>query len=285
MQQFVSILFPESWTKQGCISLCVSEISQNDANLCALAQASQCRPPTICIGNECVPGGEDNIDPPTDDPFEPPTLFFNSSQEESVECPDGSLYSFTVPAGTFSASTQAGADARAAAYALEKAIEQVICIGELTNPGACVGTLYTGIVGLTNPSESILFVSLDEGVLPPGTTLEFTQQSFTVTGIPTTIGQYDFTIRVDDVNGNTILKSFSIFVVEITQDNLPDGSVGTAYSQTLTTTGPTEGVIEWSVTSGALPGGLTLNAVTGAITGTPTVVGTFNFTIGFTDER
>ena len=38
-----------------------------------------------------------------------------------------------------------------------------------------------------------------------------------------------------------------------------------------------------TVSAGALPNGLSLNAATGAITGTPTVANTFNFTITATD--
>jgi formylglycine-generating enzyme required for sulfatase activity len=57
---------------------------------------------------------------------------------------------------------------------------------------------------------------------------------------------------------------------------LPGGTVGTAYSQTLTATGVTP--VTWSIDSGALPTGLNL-ATTGDITGTPTAVGTSTFTV------
>jgi fibronectin type 3 domain-containing protein len=40
----------------------------------------------------------------------------------------------------------------------------------------------------------------------------------------------------------------------------------------------------WSITSGALPGGLTLSAVTGTISGTPTTAGAFSITIKVTDS-
>jgi 6-phosphogluconolactonase (cycloisomerase 2 family) len=58
---------------------------------------------------------------------------------------------------------------------------------------------------------------------------------------------------------------------------LPTGYVGTAYSQTVVAS--PFGNYNFAVTSGALPVGLSLNAATGAITGTPTTVGTVNFTI------
>jgi hypothetical protein len=53
-------------------------------------------------------------------------------------------------------------------------------------------------------------------------------------------------------------------------------SVAFAQTLTLTTGGPT---ITWSVQSGALPTGLSLNTATGAITGTPTVAGAYSVTI------
>ena len=63
----------------------------------------------------------------------------------------------------------------------------------------------------------------------------------------------------------------------ITTTSLPDGTVGTAYSQTLAATGTAS--ITWSVSAGSLPGGLTLNASTGVISGMPTTAGTSTFTV------
>ena len=63
----------------------------------------------------------------------------------------------------------------------------------------------------------------------------------------------------------------------ITTTSLPNGTVGTSYSQTLTATGDTP--IKWSVDSGTLPVGLSLNSSTGEISGTPTAVGNASFTI------
>ena len=62
---------------------------------------------------------------------------------------------------------------------------------------------------------------------------------------------------------------------KITTESLPDGTVGTAYNQTLQAdNAPTQ----WSVTSGSLPNGLSLNS-DGTITGTPTTEGTSTFTV------
>jgi hypothetical protein len=61
---------------------------------------------------------------------------------------------------------------------------------------------------------------------------------------------------------------------------LPNGVVGTAYSQVLTATGGTA-PYTFAVTSGTLPAGLTLT--NGTLAGTPTASGPFSFTVTATD--
>jgi hypothetical protein len=68
----------------------------------------------------------------------------------------------------------------------------------------------------------------------------------------------------------------------ITSTSLPNGLLGTAYSATPTVSGGV-GSITWSIISGSLPPGLSLNTSTGAITGTPTVAGSYSFTLRATD--
>ena len=65
--------------------------------------------------------------------------------------------------------------------------------------------------------------------------------------------------------------------VTITTDTLPNGKVGGAYSHTLTADGTAP--ITWSIDSGNLPAGLSLNKDTGEISGTPTAEGTSTFTV------
>ena len=71
--------------------------------------------------------------------------------------------------------------------------------------------------------------------------------------------------------------------LSIATTSLPSGTVGAAYSATLVASGGST-PYTWSISIGLLPADLTLNSATGAITGTPTVTGTFNFTVQVIDS-
>lgn len=65
---------------------------------------------------------------------------------------------------------------------------------------------------------------------------------------------------------------------------LPSVGISTAYSQTVVATG--DGTITYSVTSGSLPTGLSLNSNTGVISGTTnSTTATYNFTITASDSQ
>ena len=63
----------------------------------------------------------------------------------------------------------------------------------------------------------------------------------------------------------------------------PGGEVNVAYTDQLTVTGGTS-PFTWSVPSGTLPPGVTLNVSTGLLSGTPTTAGTYSFTVKVTDS-
>ena len=65
--------------------------------------------------------------------------------------------------------------------------------------------------------------------------------------------------------------------------SLADATVGVAYSETLTASGG-QPPYTWSVVSGSLPAGLSLDTGSGEISGIPTAVGSETFTVGVDDD-
>lgn len=130
--------------------------------------------------------------------------------------------------------------------------------------------------------------SVTAGTLPPGLTLDPT--TGTIAGTPTASGGGDVTFEVTDAAGKTATATLSVTSVvpaplAISTTSLPPGTAGTPYSTTLQATGGA-GTDTWSVTSGTLPDGLSLNPTTGAITGTPTDdgIGDTSLTFEATDQ-
>ena len=68
----------------------------------------------------------------------------------------------------------------------------------------------------------------------------------------------------------------------VASTSLPAGMVGSSYNTTLKASGGA-GTYTWTLQSGSLPAGLTLNASTGVISGTPTAAGTSNFTVAVSE--
>ena len=81
----------------------------------------------------------------------------------------------------------------------------------------------------------------------------------------------------------TIMVTQSGAALSINAVSLPNGQLGIMYNQALTVSNGNP-PYTWSVVSGALPGGLSLDAATGTISGTPNAAGIFNFTVSVTDS-
>jgi hypothetical protein len=102
---------------------------------------------------------------------------------------------------------------------------------------------------------------------------------------PVRSGSYAFSVNVIDQNNGIATTSITLVGDRGADPQLPgppSGTVGTPYTGALTATGGTT-PYSWSVSSGTLPAGISLNATTGLLAGTPTVAGTSSFTIKVTD--
>ena len=85
----------------------------------------------------------------------------------------------------------------------------------------------------------------------------------------------------DSPQWDVLPRSFDNF--HITTTGLPAGTAGSTYSTTLSSSGGSAPVT-WSVASGSLPAGLSLNASTGTISGTPSAPIAANVTFRATDS-
>jgi large repetitive protein len=147
-----------------------------------------------------------------------------------------------------------------------------------------VGSAYSDTLTVTGGTGPYAW-SVSGGSLPAGITLN--ASTGVLSGTPTTAGTSSFTIKVTDANSQSATEATSLTIVAGPALNFPPpppGQIGSAYSDTLTVTGGTS-PYAWSVSSGSLPAGITLNASTGVLSGTPTAAGSFSFTVKVTDAN
>ncbi|WP_082677939.1 putative Ig domain-containing protein [Leucobacter chromiiresistens] len=138
--------------------------------------------------------------------------------------------------------------------------------------GVDVSTTFTAS-GTPTPTYSILAGSLPEGLTLNETTGE-------ITGTPTAPGSYSVTLGASNGIGDPVPLELTGVVTDApvwVDRTIGDLRVGAAFTDGVFAQGTPAAT--YSVTSGTLPAGLSLNELTGAITGTPTQSGAFAFTI------
>ena len=148
-------------------------------------------------------------------------------------------------------------------------------------PAGEVSIVYNDALTATGGTGALAW-SVSSGTLPPGLTLN--SSTGVLSGTPTAGGGYAFTVKITDTTGQSTTKAITLVIAAVPSlaNAAPPGQVGVAYSDPLAVTGGT-GPFTWSVTSGTLPAGITLNATTGTLSGTPGTVGLSSFTVQVTD--
>jgi hypothetical protein len=186
-------------------------------------------------------------------------------------------------AGTSAFTVQVTSGGLTATRALTITVLPTLQITTSSLPTGTVGVQYTDTLGASGGTGSYAW-SVAGGLLPEGLSLS---AAGILSGTPTTQGTSTFIVRVTSGNQSTTqVMSLAVEVqvppISITTSSLPDGTVGQYYSQYLSATGGT-GSYQWGVISGALPTGLSVvYSNIGYIGGTPTVTGTFSFTVQVT---
>ncbi len=126
--------------------------------------------------------------------------------------------------------------------------------------------------------------TVTNGTLPAGLTIAASTGA--VTGTPVVTGTSAFDLVVTDSVGGTATQAESVAITTVPAITSPAagaGEVGVAYDAVPTTSGGT-GPDTWSISSGTLPAGLTLDTTTGEVSGTPTSDGTSTFDLVVTDS-
>jgi hypothetical protein len=150
-------------------------------------------------------------------------------------------------------------------------------------PNGQVGVAYSATLTATGGTAPYTWETIEP--LPDGLSIV----GSAITGTPTTEGNFTPRVRVTDsaaasADSGTLPVTIVAAgtVLTITTNTIPNGQVNQVYSAQLAAVGGTA-PYTWSVQSGSLPTGLSLNASTGAITGTPTTAGTSNLIFRVTD--
>ncbi len=191
-------------------------------------------------------------------------------------------YSFTVESVDSNSGDPSTADQP---YSVTVAAPTIL-VAPASVPNPTVGVAYSQVLTASGGTAPYTF-AISAGALPAGLSLA---TNGALTGTPTASGINNFTVSATDSTTGTGLfiglRAYTVTVagptITVGPNTLPNPTVSTAYSQTMTASGGTA-PYTFTITAGALPAGLSL-ATNGNISGTPTAVGTANFTVTTTDS-
>ncbi|MGH9720257.1 MAG: Ig domain-containing protein, partial [Bryobacteraceae bacterium] len=146
-------------------------------------------------------------------------------------------------------------------------------------PGTAFSQTFTAVA-----SSGAVTWSIASGSLPPGLTLN--TSTGVISGTPTTLGEYRFTLRWADSAGNSFSRDFTLAIGArlsfASESRLPPVSAGANYEVPISASG---GAVPYrfAVTGGLLPAGLTLDP-TGRLSGAARNEGSYRFTVTVTDN-
>jgi hypothetical protein len=145
-------------------------------------------------------------------------------------------------------------------------------------PDGTVGVAYSAGLAATGGTGKLTWTI---GGLPGGVTAT---ADGAISGTPNESGPFTVTASVSDTLGAKASKSYSITInapgLVITTNSLANGTVGVAYSASVSATG---GIQPLTFSASGLPGGLSM-ATDGSITGTPTAAGTSTVVVTVKDK-
>ncbi|MGD0352398.1 MAG: putative Ig domain-containing protein [Dehalococcoidia bacterium] len=153
-------------------------------------------------------------------------------------------------------------------------------------PNGQVGTPYTATLVAASTVGAYTW-AVTGGSLPPLLTLN--AATGVISGNPTSPGTFTFIVTITDTTGPSSAQGFFITITQpplrFLTTSLLSAKEGESYSAVITVSGGTT-PYTWSISSGSLPSGLTLNAGTGYISGIPDKGsnGNYSFMVQVTDS-
>ncbi|MHB1056908.1 MAG: putative Ig domain-containing protein [Rhodanobacter sp.] len=197
---------------------------------------------------------------------------------------------FTVQVRATDSSTGTGPFTSAPANVTLVINSPIIVVSPSSLPQGTVNSPYSQTITASGGTAPYTYV-LQSGTLPAGMTLS---SGGVLSGTPTQAGPFTFAVQANDSTTgpsapyhNNTPASYTLTIagptITLSPSSLPNATVATAYSQSLSASGGTA-PYSFSVTAGAVPIGMTL-APDGTLSGTPIIAGDFSFTATATDAQ
>lgn len=163
-----------------------------------------------------------------------------------------------------------------------------VTVNPASVPSGTVASAYSQTITASGGVSPYTY-AVTTGALPAGLSLS---SGGALSGTPTAGGSFNFTVTATDSSGFpgpfSGSRAYTLVIdpptIILPATSLAGGTLGQVYAAGITTASGGTAFYNYAVTVGALPGGLTLNTATGAITGTPSAVGSFNFSVTATDS-
>jgi hypothetical protein len=130
--------------------------------------------------------------------------------------------------------------------------------------------------------------SITSGALPLGVNLNTLTGA--LSGVPAQVGSFKFIVQVSDSSApapETSVRPMTLVVVPVLQiatSGLPDVEVGVQFRTGLIAAGGTQPYRNWSIVSGLLPSGISLDVDNGVLSGTASQEGEFDFSAQVSDS-
>ena len=189
-------------------------------------------------------------------------------------------YPFTIKATNAATVASAGGTA---SKALSIRVADPLVVTSVVTPVGVPGVAYTTTLGATGGVGSVTFALNSGAVLPDGLVLS---SAGVVSGTPTAAGDYSLAVKATDSRGVTATDAIPLSIVpQLVISELDGGPTEVGFgsaSQVWATGGTASGPIQWSVTSGTLPPGITLGGASTAMPtfdGLATTDGSWTFTL------